>query len=310
MFFLVKIRGIEVPDYIQPKTGLRLELAYLHGGEMIGPPGGVLGPRVLSDFELVYVIDGEITYSSGGTTYTVPSGGCILGRPGTHETYQWDPQIPTRHAYFHFGIECYPSDWPPPEEWPRICASLSSVCVNLFRHILQHIYEHDNWPMIRPEPTDCRLVEGLMDIFIEDKHTEMASFDRERPEPVQRALVLMRRVVEENPLHALSLAEVAAHAHVTEKHLCRLFTRSLGHSPMQTLTLLKLQSSRSLLMRTNLRIKEVAVRCGFENPFYFSRRFSQAFGCSPTAFRDQLCSGKPFPVKNALPLDLTPRARW
>jgi len=79
---------------------------------------------------------------------------------------------------------------------------------------------------------------------------------------------------------------------------------------MKTLALLKLQSSRPLLMRTNLSIKEVAVRCGFENPFYFSRRFSQAFGCSPTAFRDQLHSGKPFPAKNPLPLDLTPRARW
>ena len=270
----------------------------------------MLGPRVLSDFELVYVIDGQITYSSDGTTHTIPPGGFILGRPGAHETYEWDPQVPTRHAYFHFGIERYPSDWAPPEEWPRARVALAPVCVNLFRHILQHIYEHDNWPVVRPEPTDCRLVEGLMDLFIEDRYAETVSFDRDRPEPVRQALVLMRRVVEEDPLRALSLPEVATHAHVTEKHLCRLFSQSLNHSPMQTFTLLKLQSSLPLLIRTNLSIKEVAMRCGFENPFYFSRRFSHTFGYSPKKFRDQLRRGRSLPIPSTLPPDIMPRNRW
>ncbi len=296
--------------YTQPESGLRLELAYLHGGEMIGQPGKVLGPRMLGDFELVYAIEGQITYRSGETAYTVPPGGFILGRPGVHETYQWDTQIPTRHAYFHFGIERYPSDWPQLEKWPRVRTVLSPVCENLFRHILQHIYGHDNWPAVRPEPSDCRLVEALMDMFIEKRHTETVSFDRERPEPVRRALVLMRRVVEENPSRTLSLTEVAAHANVTEKHLCRLFTKSMGYPPMQTLALLKLQPARPLLTRTNLSIKEIAERCGFESSFYFSRRFSQVFGCSPTAFRSRLHSGKPFTVNSPLPLDLMPRIRW
>jgi AraC-like DNA-binding protein len=299
-----------MPDYPPPQKGSRLELAYLHGGEAVNQPGQTLGPRVLADFELVYMIDGQVVYGSDGESYTVPPGGFIFGRPGFRETYQWDPQVPTRHAFFHFGIDRCPADWPALSVWPRVRPSLSPVCVSLFRHILQHIYEHDDWPAVRPEPRDCRLVEALIDTFIEEHSAETVSFERERPEPVRRALMMMRRLAEENPLEPLTLSGLAAQAHVTEKHLCRLFERSLGCPPMQTFALLKLQAARPLLMRTNLSIKEIAGRCGFENPLYFSRRFSQVYGCPPTEFRERLRLGKNVPLKNPLPVDLVPRCQW
>jgi AraC-like DNA-binding protein len=297
-------------DFSQPKKGSRLELAYLHGGEAISQSGEALGPRVLGDFELVYAIDGWITYLSDGISYAVPPGGFILGRPGLQETYHWDPQIPTRHAFFHFGIEGYPQDWPKPEHWPRMRTSLSQVCVSLFRHILQIIYTHDNWPLDRPGRSETRFVEALLDAFIGDQRGETVSFERDRPEPVRRALMLMRKLAEENPAYPLTLAEAAAQAHVTEKHLCRLFSSSLGYSPMQTFTLLKLQATRPLLTRTNLSVKEIAERCGFENPLYFSRLFSQTYGCPPSSFREQLRHGKMVPPRNILPVDLMSRAQW
>jgi AraC-like DNA-binding protein len=301
-----------VADFSQPKRGSRLELAYLHGGECVHSAGKVFGPRALSDCELVYVIEGWVTYRSDGISYAVPPGGFILGRPGAQETYYWDPQIPTRHAFFHFGVTCYPDDWPDMCAWPRARTALSPVCVSLFQQILQRIYEHDDWPGVRPALKDCRLAEVLIDMFMEDCRSGMPSFEqeRERPEPVCRALLMMKTLVEENPMRPLALSEVAAQAHVTEKHLCRLFARSLGCSPMQTFTLLKLQTARPLLMRTNLSIKEIAERCGFEDSLYFSRRFSQTYGYSPTALRAQLRSGKMVPGKNVLPVDLMPRIRW
>lgn len=297
-------------NFQQPRKGLRLELAYLHGGEVVSQPGHVLGPRELADFELVYIIDGQVSYVSDGQRYAVPPGGFIFGRPGFKETYEWDLQVPTRHAFFHFGIDRCPADWPPPSGWPRMRPALSPVCVSLFRHILQHIYAHDDWPAVKPEPRDCRLVEALIDTFIEDHSAETVSFERERPEPVRKALLLMLQLAEEFPLEPLTLSKLAGQAHVTEKHLCRLFERSLGCSPMQTFALLKLQSARPLLMRTNLSIKEIAERCGFENPLYFSRRFSQVYGCPPTEFRTRLRRGEKVPLKNQLPVDLMPRLRW
>lgn len=294
----------------KPRQGTRLDLVYLHGGEVVTRPGETLGPRTLMDYELVYIIEGQVVYLSDDVTYVVPPGGFIFGRPGFRETYRWDPQIPTRHAFFHFGINRYPSDWPDLPEWPRVRTSLNSVCASLFRHILQHIYRHTDWPDVRPGLSECRLVEVLIDALIENDRTENLSFDRERPEAVRRALVLMRKMVEEDPMCSLTLTDLAKQAGVTEKHLCRLFARSTGHSPVQTLTLLKLQSSRPLLMRTNLSIKEIAERCGFENPLYFSRCFSKTYSCSSSSYREQLRSGKTIALPNLLPVDLATRARW
>lgn len=291
------------------RKGARLELSYLHGGEVVYQPGETLGPRSLNDFELVYIIEGTVTYETADQSHTVAPGGFILGRPGNSETYRWDPRNRTRHAFFHFGINHYPSDWLNPDRWPQTFHAANPICADLFRHILQHMYEHDEWPTARLSAADCRLVETLLDMLLETPHTETTSFERERPEPVRRALMHIRYLAEEDPDHPLSLHELADQANVTEKHLCRLFAKWVGHSPMQTYTLLRLESALPLLTRTNLSIKEAAQRCGFANALYFSRIFSKTYGCSPSMFRTQLNKGLIRPM-NILPVDIFPRIRW
>ena len=51
---------------------------------------------------------------------------------------------------------------------------------------------------------------------------------------------------------------------------------------METFRLLKLQLAMALLGRSSLAIKEIADRCGFENPLYFTRCFTKLYSQSPT----------------------------
>ena len=131
-----------------------------------------------------------------------------------------------------------------------------------------------------------------------------------RPEPVRRALQHMSRLLEENPEHPLTLAELSASACVTEKHLCRLFAGTLGSSPLKTFTLLKLQGAKQLLSRTNLSIKEISERCGFSSQYYFSRCFSKAYGVPPSALRAVRGQDTPALPDDPLPHDLIPRTYW
>ena len=73
--------------------------------------------------------------------------------------------------------------------------------------------------------------------------------------------------------------------HVSEQHLCRLFKRSLGESPLHCAQLLRLEQAGSLLDRTDLSVAEIAERLGYSSQFHFSRSFKQAYGLSPTAYR-------------------------
>jgi len=169
------------------KTGKRLELDYLYGGEVVYQPGEKLGPRLLTDFELVYIINGNATYIVDQQTFAAPAGTIILGRAGSTETYEWDTAHTLRHAFFHFSIRCLPVDWSSPETWPRVRTEASPVVVGLFRHIMLHIYEHTDWPAVSPQERDCLLVEVLMDTLFETHYKQEMSFELNRSEPVRCA---------------------------------------------------------------------------------------------------------------------------
>ena len=297
------------PTLAAPPSGAHLRLRYMYGGVVVYQAGEALAPRTLTDYELVLVLEGRVSYTSDGRAYPVPPGGMVLGRPGFREHYRWDPGHRTRHAYFHFGINEIPLDWPAPDTWPRTRSDPDPVVVALFRHAMQHIYEHPRWPAEAPERGDCRIVEALVDAFLETHGQSQAHLEEERPEPVRRAVKWMREVIDESPGRAVELGDVARAASVTEKHLCRLFTRALGHAPMQTYALLRLQLAMALLARSNLSVKEIAERCGYDNALYFSRVFSKAYGAAPSRVRAALLRGEP-PPPNPLPTDITPRVYW
>ncbi|MCZ6673117.1 MAG: AraC family transcriptional regulator [Verrucomicrobia bacterium] len=82
-----------------------------------------------------------------------------------------------------------------------------------------------------------------------------------------------------------TLAELADLAHVSEEHLRRLCRRHYGRSPMQHLTFLRMQRSKTLLSTTNDKIETIARAVGYENPFTFSTLFKRWVGWSPSKFR-------------------------
>lgn len=287
----------------------RLRLGYLHGGVVSYRPGETLGPRVLADYELVLIIEGNVTYQVASQSYAAPPGSVILARPGFREMYRWDPKGPTRHAFFHFAIDRPAEDWPEPADWPIVRTQPEQVLPALFRHVLERIGRHTDWPACSPGRSDAAIVEALVTIFLEEPLAETASMGGNRPVAVSRVINFMRCVIDEDPRQPLDLARLASVAGLSEKHLCRLFQRTLGYSPMHTFRLLCLQLSLALLARSNLSIKQIAHRCGFDDPGYFSRCFAAVFGRAPREVRRRLAEGH-LPPPNPLPADISPRVLY
>lgn len=50
---------------------------------------------------------------------------------------------------------------------------------------------------------------------------------------------------------------------------------------------IKINTSKELLRFTNLSIKEIANKVGFENSLYFSRLFKQETNLSPSEYRNK-----------------------
>ena len=292
-------------------TPQNLILKYLYGGVVHYRPGDSLKPRVLKDYELVLIIEGVATYRLDGREYLARPGSVILARPGFREAYQWDRGIPTRHAYVHFDMEIIPADWPDPGQWPVLVSDPSPVVAPMLRHLLENIASHreSEWPTLSARSEESRFLECLMRILLKPSDESRHSISSILPAPVQDSLSLMRRILDINPPRSLQLSELAKQSGVTPKHLCRVFQKALGHPPMETFRLLKLQLAIALLGRSNLAVKEIAERCGFENPLYFTRYFTGIYGKSPTMIRRSLLLGEP-PPANPLPPEIAPRIYW
>jgi len=72
---------------------------------------------------------------------------------------------------------------------------------------------------------------------------------------------------------------------ISYTHTYRQIKELSGLSPSRYICKRRLACSLTLLQETDLSISEISYRVGFNSLPYFSRCFSQEYGCSPLRFR-------------------------
>ena len=95
-------------------------------------------------------------------------------------------------------------------------------------------------------------------------------------------LYLMAHWQEEVTLH-----DLAADAHLSERECQRSFRAGLGMSPLQYLNQVRLNRAAELLRNGEKSITEICYSCGFQNSSYFARRFRERYGVTPRDFREE-----------------------
>ena len=88
--------------------------------------------------------------------------------------------------------------------------------------------------------------------------------------------------VDENDLSGKHIADAAA---VSTRECLRCFRASIRQSPMEYLIDYRIRTARKLLETTDLPVTEVALRCGFNSPSYFTKQFHSICGVTPNACR-------------------------
>ncbi|SHN15475.1 AraC family transcriptional regulator [Gracilibacillus kekensis] len=83
----------------------------------------------------------------------------------------------------------------------------------------------------------------------------------------------------------LPLSRLAKRAAYSPFHFTRIFKANTGLSPHQYVASLKVQKAKSLLVNTNLTIRDISMEIGQQSLGTFTTRFTEKVGISPMQFR-------------------------
>lgn len=93
------------------------------------------------------------------------------------------------------------------------------------------------------------------------------------------------RYIHDNLARKLSVAEIAAHLHLSPRHFQRVFLQFAGVSPSVYLETVRTDRARHLLSSTDEPIKSIASAVGLPDVHHFTRVFGKSCGTSPAAYR-------------------------
>lgn len=83
----------------------------------------------------------------------------------------------------------------------------------------------------------------------------------------------------------VTLEALAQQANICKRECQRTFRSILGLSPTQYFEQYRLSMSVHLLKDSHDSITEIAGKCGFQSPSYFTKLFREKYGVTPSAFR-------------------------
>jgi AraC-like DNA-binding protein len=89
---------------------------------------------------------------------------------------------------------------------------------------------------------------------------------------------------------SLSIDDLARSAGLSPSRFHSVFKSAIGTSPAHYMQGQRMARAEQLLLGSDLKVREIAVRSGWADEFHFSRLFKQVHGLSPLAYREQASS--------------------
>lgn len=262
------------------RVNLRMRRGAVVLGEILYAPGGICGPRVQHDYQLVIMHRGTLDLQLDGDRIKVPAGHAILLSPNHREHFIFARDEETRHSWCAIRPEAIPAAIRKQlrrNRGPLPFVGRMAALLELIRNA--DAGEEDSLQ----EAFYLGLGLGLL--------CDFALTARERHSPPgtgEKSLQRLDQFIRSEYTQSLTLGDMARAARVSKQHLLRLCRLEGKGTPIEQLYLRRLEVAADLLSHTGLSVGEIAERCGFANPFHFSRKFKQAYRTSPLNWRKEL----------------------
>jgi AraC-like DNA-binding protein len=242
--------------------------------------GGMACPRL----DLIVSGSREITLGSptGPVRHHLTAGDAYYVLPYGRELYQWNTAVHmlcvvphaafTRVSYYDQPRAVQPPPVPVAHHTDRPCSPAMRATVDALNALA--------WQDRAGEETD--LARALVRLALHECRRQPAAPPRGKR---QLTFDRIQDWLEHCFAEDINRETTARQFGITPSYLSRLFHDMGGVAFHQHLTDLRIAHARSLLLGTDLTIREVGDRSGFPDPVHFTRRFRQAVGVTPGTYR-------------------------
>ena len=100
----------------------------------------------------------------------------------------------------------------------------------------------------------------------------------------------IQRYIQENCGEQILISDIADKFYISKFYLTHIFKKQTGMSPRNYLTLTRLTKAYNMLHDSQLKISEIAGRCGFTSSSDMARKFKEHYDVSPNEFRKRILS--------------------
>jgi AraC-like DNA-binding protein/mannose-6-phosphate isomerase-like protein (cupin superfamily) len=104
---------------------------------------------------------------------------------------------------------------------------------------------------------------------------------------IQKSILYMKEHLEDK----ITLKDLAGNIGYSASRFGTIFLEKTSYSPMEYYNQLKIQRACSYLQFSDLKLKEIAFRLGFYDPFHFSKVFKQEMEITPKEYRKRYKNG-------------------
>jgi AraC-like DNA-binding protein len=155
---------------------------------------------------------------------------------------------------------------------------LSEYIITIFTRILDEV--RSQRPLYQ-----FKACAGVMELL-----AEMHAWERRREQTSHAATIVekAKHLMEANVYGKINLSAISEQLGVNSSRFFEIFKTYTSMTPYQYYIHIKIHQAETLLEHRDLPVKDVALRMGFEDPYYFSRLFKNKTGYSPTEWRKMI----------------------
>jgi AraC-like DNA-binding protein len=229
------------------------------------------------DYQIIYIYKGSGHYMINGINTTITAGNIIVFPPHVAQIYTYYAKDNPEIFWIHFtGTDCHRLI--DSAHIKRVFIGENLQLKTLFQEIIQEL----------------QLKKPLFEsIITNDFYKLLAMIERcklLRHNFSEYRFSIDRLIIQLNHqyMDSWTISSMAAYCNLSKDYFAHYFKKTLGLTPIQFLTRLRIEKAIELLQDEDLSVSYIASFVGYEDPLYFSRVFKKTTGFSPKSYHKNI----------------------